>query len=193
MSKRKIFTLINAALFSGCFFLCSCENDADVVNNINKKKTGVEEARKIIITYTLAGKTKSILTAPLMLNVEDAVPYVEFPNTLHADFYNEDGEVESVLTTKYARYKQNQSIVFLKDSVKVINIKNGDTLYTNELYWDRSRKGMEFYTNKPVKIRTKTNIINGEGGMESAQDFKNWHIIRSKNSVIKVSPSKFPG
>ncbi|MEO8772634.1 MAG: LPS export ABC transporter periplasmic protein LptC, partial [Ferruginibacter sp.] len=72
------------------------------------------------------------------------------------------------------------------------NIQKGDTLYCNELYWDRNRKGTEFYTDKPVKIRTKTNIINGEG-MESAQDFKNWHIINTSNSTIKIPSSKFPG
>ena len=128
-----------------------------------------------------------------MLNVEDTVPYVEFPKTLHTDFYNEEGQVESILTAKYAKYKQNQSIVFLRDSVKVINIQKGDTLYCDELYWDRNRRGVEFYTDKPVKIRTKTNIINGEGGMESAQDFKNWHIMETRNSTIKIPASKFPG
>ena len=50
----------------------------------------------------------------------------------------------------------------------------GDTLYCDELWWDRNRTGNEFYTDKPVRIRTKTQIINGTG-MEASQDFKNWH------------------
>lgn len=192
MKKSSFNNIITAALYSGCIFLSACENDPKVVNDLGKKKTGIEEAKNVVINYTMEGKTKSVLTSPLMLNVNDTVPYVEFPRTLHADFYNEEGVVESVLTAKYAKYKQNQSIVFLRDSVKVINIQKGDTLYCNELYWDRNRRGAEFYTDKPVKIRTKTNIINGEG-MESAQDFKNWHIINTSNSTIKIPSSKFPG
>ena len=192
MKKNTLYKIFFAALFTGCIFLCSCENNEAVVNNLNKRKTGIEEAKNINLNYTLAGKTKAILTSPVMLNVDDTVPYVEFPKTLHADFYNESGEVESTLTAKYARYKQNQSIVFLKDSVKVINIQRGDTLYCNELYWDRNRKGTEFYTNKPVRIRTKTQFINGAGGMESAQDFKNWRIIES-TGTLKIPSSKFPG
>lgn len=190
MKKTVFYKIIFAAFFTGCIFLSACENNEDVVNNLSKKKTGIEEARNVVINYTLGGKTKSILTSPLMLNVDDTVPYVEFPKTLHADFYNEEGQVESILTAKYAKYKQNQSIVFLRDSVRVINIQKGDTLYCDELYWDRNRRGTEFYTDKPVRIRTKTQFINGRG-MESAQDFKNWHIIES-SGTIKIEQSKFP-
>ena len=49
------------------------------------------------------------------------MPYYEFPKTLQADFYNEAGIAESKLTALYAKYKETQSIVFLRDSVKVIN------------------------------------------------------------------------
>jgi LPS export ABC transporter protein LptC len=193
MKKSSFYKIIFAAFITGCIFLCACENDAKVVAGLNKKITGVEEAKNVVINYTMEGKTKSVLTSPLMLNVNDTVPYVEFPKTLHADFYNEEGTVESVLTAKYAKYKQNQSIVFLRDSVKVINIQKGDTLYCNELYWDRNRRGTEFYTDKPVKIRTKLQTLNGDAGMESAQDFKNWHLKESREGVIKIPASKFPG
>ena len=184
--------ILYAAFLPGCIFLSACENNAAVVNNLNKRKTGIEEAKNIVLNYTLGGKTKAVLTSPLMLNVDDTVPYVEFPKTLHADFYNEQGEIESTLTANYAKYRQNQSIVFLRDSVKVVNIQKGDTLYSNELYWDRNKTGAEFYTDKPVRIRTKTQFINGAGGMESAQDFKNWRIIES-TGTLKIPSSKFPG
>lgn len=176
----------------GCIFLSACENNANEVNNLNKRKTSVEEATDVVVNYTVGGKTKAILKSPLMLNVNDTVPYVEFPKTLHVDFYNEEGKLESYLVAKYAKYKQNQSIVFLRDSVSVINIEKGDTLHCNELYWDRNRTNNEFYTNKPVRIRTKTQYIDGAGGMESAQDFKNWRIMESSGTV-KIPASKFPG
>jgi LPS export ABC transporter protein LptC len=181
---------ITAALFS-CIFLFSCENDAAKVNNIGKKNTGIEEAKSIVLNYTIGGHSRAILTSPLMLNVQDAVPYVEFPNKLHADFYNEFGKIESIMNAHYAKYTQYQSVVYLKDSVVVINLEKGDTLYCDELFWDRNRLGTEFYTDKPVRIRTKTETINGRG-MESSQDFKNWHIIHSIGN-ISLPANKFPG
>jgi len=183
-------TIIAAACFMGCIFLYACENDPAKVNHLNKKSIGIEEAKDVVLNYTIGGKTKSILKAPLMLNVQTSNPYVEFPKTLHADFYNEAGVMESFLNARYGKYKQSESIIFLKDSVVVINTNKGDTLYCNELFWDRNKPGTEFYTDKPVRIRTKTETINGLG-MEASQNFKNWHILHSVGS-ISVPASKFP-
>ena len=183
--------ILTAAFLMSCIFLWSCENDEAKIKRLGIKKTGVEEAKMIVLNYTIGGKTKAILTAPLMLNVQDAVPYSEFPQTLHANFYNDSGKIESTLNAHYGKYKQYQSIVYLRDSVVVVNLEKGDTLFCDELYWDRNRVGTEFYTDKPVRIRTKTETINGKG-MEASQDFKNWHILQSVGN-ISVPASKFPG
>jgi LPS export ABC transporter protein LptC len=168
--------------------LCGCENNPAEVNDLNSKKAGVEVAKDVRINYTTAGKTKGVLTAPLMYRVQDTLPYIEFPNTVHVDFYK-DSIIESKLDARYAKYIENQSKVFLKDSVRVINTK-GDTLYCEELWWDRNRTNSEFYTTKPVKIRTPTRIIDGTG-MEAKQDFTGWHITNSKGS-LKVRSAEFP-
>lgn len=180
---------IFTALLMGCIFFTSCENDAGTVKEIFTRKLGVEEAKNIKLTFTTGGKTKAILTSPLMLRVQDTTAYIEFPKTLQSDFYSEAGVVESVLTAHYARYKENQEVVFLKDSVKIVNTK-GETLYCNELYWDRNRTGLEFYTDKAVRIRTLTHIIDGVG-MEASQDFKQWHILKS-TGIIRIPSSQFP-
>ena len=191
MRSATIYKILFAAFLPGCIFLCGCENDEKEISNLYSKKLGIEEASDVKLNYTTGGKIKAILTAPLMLRVQDTMPYYEFPKTLHADFYNEAGIAESKLTALYAKYKETQSIVFLRDSVKVINMQKGDTLYCKELYWDRNHTGTEFFTDKPVRIRTKTQVLDGVG-MESSQDFNNWHIIKP-TGILNVASSKFPG
>jgi hypothetical protein len=185
------FIQIFAALATGCIFLFSCENSAKEIEDLTQKKLGVEEAVKVNVNYTLGGKAKAILQAPVMLRVQDTMPYVEFPNKIHVDFYNDSTKIESILDAKYGRYIESQSKVLLKDSVRFIGLKNGDTLYCNELYWDRNRPVYQFYTDKPVQIRTKMQIINGTG-FETSQDFKDKHVINPTNSFIKVPSSQFP-
>ncbi len=182
---------IASPIIVACICLASCENDPGAVRNVTSKKLGVEEGKNITLNYTVGGKVKTVLTAPVMLRVQEPDQYIEFPQTLKAFFYNENGEAESKLSARYGRYRENEEIVYLRDSVVVINFQKGDTLYSDEMYWDRSRTGAEFYTNKPVKIRTKTQVINGIG-MEASQDFRNHHVIEV-TGVIAVPSSKFPG
>jgi LPS export ABC transporter protein LptC len=151
----------------------------------------VEEAVQVNINYTLSGKTKAILTAPIMLRVQDSIPFVEFPKKIHVDFYNDSTKIESILDAKYARYIETQSKILLKDSVRFIGLNTGDTLYCDELYWDRNRNTYQFYTDKPVRIRTRMQVINGTG-FETSQDFKDKHVFNPTNSVIKVPSSQFP-
>ena len=183
---QKTATLI---LCTALFF--SCENDPNVVKSLNAKNLDVEEAVKVDINYTMAGNAKAKLLSPLMLRVQDTVPYVEFPKTLHVDFYNDSGVIESRLDARYAKYLESQSKVLLRDSVRFIGLKNGDTLYCDELYWDRNRPVYQFYTDKPVQIRTKMQSQNGIG-FETSQDFKDKVLYKVTNSVIRVPASQFP-
>lgn len=180
----------NCFLFSFLFLvLASCGNTDKELEEYNAKALGIEEIKNADINYTLGGKAKAKLRSPLMLRVQEASPYVEFPKNLHVDFFNETGAVDSRLDARYGKYYELESRVFLKDSVKVVNVM-GDTLYCNELWWDRNRKGNEFYTDKPVRIRRKLQIIDGVG-MDASQDFKAWHIINPVG-VINVSNAQFP-
>ncbi len=179
------YTILRKPLAALCIVsvaFAACENSQEDVFNFNRKKLTVETAKDVNIQYSMAGRIKAILTAPLLKRVQDSVFYAEFPNKVHVDFYNEFKQKESVLDALYARYNENDKKVFLKDSIRVINILKGDTLYCNELYWDRSRIGNEFYTDKPVKVRTRTIRQDGTG-MNASQDFKNWAITYPVGSM----------
>ncbi|HEY5408076.1 MAG TPA: LPS export ABC transporter periplasmic protein LptC [Ginsengibacter sp.] len=181
--------LIQAAFITGCIFIGSCENSLQDLNQFTEKKVGVEEAKDVTIIYSLGDKTKARLTAPYMLRHQESAPYIEFTKTLHTDFFDDSLRIESKMNAHYGRYMEEESKVFLKDSVVVFNVK-GDTLYCDELYWDRAKTGKEFYTDKPVRIRTPSQIIDGDG-LDAPQDFKSWHIINGRG-FVRVNSAEFP-
>ena len=181
--------LMVATLITGCFFISSCENSREQIDKLTSKSIAVEEAKQVDIIYSLGDKTRSRLSAPYMLRHQERIPYIEFTKTVHADFYDDSLRIESRLNAHYGKYMETESKVFLKDSVVVFNTK-GDTLFCNELYWDRSNPGREFYTDKPVRIRTPTQIIDGDG-LDAPQDFKSWHIINGRG-LVRVSSKEFP-
>ena len=184
----KIFKMATVSI--SCFFIIGCENSDEQIRALTSRRVGVEEAKQVIIDYSVAGKAKAKLSAPLMLHYQDTLPYFEFTKSIHADFFDSNMVIESKMDAHYARYMETQNTVFLRDSVKVVNTL-GDTLYCKELYWDRSKIGHEFYTDKPVRIRTRTQVIDGDG-LDSPQDFKDWHIIHPRG-FLNVPNSQFPG
>lgn len=180
---------IHAVFITICVLFSSCENSLQDLNQFTEKTVGVEEAKGVTIIYSLGDKTKAKLTAPYMLRHEETTPYIEFTKTLHTDFFDDSLRIESRLNAHYGKYMEEESKVFLKDSVVVFNVK-GDTLYCDELYWDRAKTGKEFYTDKPVRIRTPSQIIDGDG-LDAPQDFKSWHIINGRG-FVRISSSEFP-
>ena len=182
-------TKIVAALFFGCFFVCSCENDMREVQNLSKKSIGVEEGKEIESYLSQEGKVKAKLTAPLMLRYQNDTPKVEFPKTLRVDFYNDSTKVESKLFAKYGRYLENENKVFLRDSVIVFNM-TGDTLICKELYWDQLKA--KFYTDKNVIIRKPDQKVYGTG-LDADQDFKNITIKNVHDSYLNIPDSSFLG
>ena len=180
-----------AALLVGCFFITlpACENSEKEMMALTSRRIGVEEANEVSINYTLGGKIKSKLSAPLMLRHQDTIPYIEFPKSIHGDFYNDQMVIETKLDAKYGRYIESQSNIFMKDSVRVFN-NNGDTLYSSELYWDRNHVGKEFHTDKAVSIRGKANTREGVG-FEASQDLHNW-VIYKPSGITTLPTSQFP-
>jgi hypothetical protein len=99
--------------------LIACENDYDQIQDLQRKKLTVDEVIKVESYLSQAGVVKAKLTAPYMLRFYDSVPRVEFPRTLHVDFYNDSMAIESYLDAKKGFYYEQQNRVILNDSVVV--------------------------------------------------------------------------
>ena len=171
----------------GCFFVYSCENKMEDVQNLGKKTIGIEEGKQIESFLSQGGKVKAKLMAPLMLRYQTDTAKVEFPKNLRVDFYNDSTTIESKLFAKYGNYLENENKVFLRDSVIVFNVL-GDTLICKELYWDQVKA--TFYTDKKVIIRKRDQKIYGSG-LVADQNFQ-WFTIKDvHNSYINIPDSSF--
>ncbi|TDH20889.1 LPS export ABC transporter periplasmic protein LptC [Segetibacter sp. 3557_3] len=180
ISRFIVHKRVLAALLTGCFFVLSCENDMSAVQELSKKKIGVEEAKNIESYLSQDAKLKAKLTAPSMLRYQFDTPKVEFPKSLHVNFYNDSLKVESELSADYGRYLENENKVFLRDSVVVFN-KVGDTLHCKELYWDQRQES--FYTDKNVILLQPSQKLYGKG-LRARQDFKGFTIIDPTGFIL---------
>lgn len=169
--------------------MTACENDVKKIDALLKNRAAIEEAYKIEAYLSQTGLTKAKLTAPYMKVFQGDSPYVEYPKTLHVDFYKDSIKIESFLDARYAKYFQLSRKVLLKDSVVVININNKDTLRTSELWWDMETH--EIYTDKRVRIYQSDKTIFGQFGLRAAQDLSRYDIFNTSGQVL-VPPSGIP-
>ena len=177
-----------AALLTSCFFVWGCENDQKVIREMTEKKIMTEEAKDMESFLSQDGIMKAKLTSPLMLRVLDDTIYIEFPKTLHIDFFDSTSVVESRVDAKYGKYYENLNKAFLRDSVVVIN-NQGDTLKCPDLWWDQDKK--LFYTDKYAEYHSRDKHIYGGKGMEATQDLKTI-IFKQPTGTVLVSDSGLP-
>lgn len=185
IGKSKVSALLWCCLFFG-LMLGACENSPEDLASLSKNRIAVEEAKTIESYLSQGGKMKARLTAPIMNRYQTDSPYIEFPASLHVDFYNDSLKVESELFSKYGRYRESEQRVFLKDSVLVFNNRQ-DTLKCEELWWDQNKE--IFYTEKDVEIHQPDKIIYGKG-LEADQSF-NWYLIKQITGQVMVPKGGF--
>ena len=196
MTNTTRYTILKIAVacLSSCFFMTSCENDVDAVKALGTRVIGIDVGKDVAIYISNDGKLGAKLTSPLMNRyLEDSSKMIEFPLSIHVDFYKDSNQVESQLSAKYAKYKETENIVFLKEDVIIFNTL-GDTLWCKEMYWDQNTG--KFYTEKDVVVKQHNPLAKIYGkGLEANQNLTDIRIFKPQSNsyaIIQDSSSLNP-
>lgn len=167
----------------------SCKNDPKEINALTGKNQILEDkARDVIIIRSVKGKVQLRLFAHEFIRNEGAKPpYIDLKNGVRAEVYDDSGRVSSVITAGYARGYELENNLLLRDSVLIVN-KKGEQLLTDELIWNQQMS--KFFTEKPVKIITATQITYGDG-LEANQDFS-WYQIKHLHGTVQMDKNEVP-
>lgn len=99
----------------------------------------------------------------------------EWPKGFYIEWYNSRGQVTSFFSANYVYYTKSENLYRAEGNVVVKSIVKQDQLNTEELFWNQDEE--RFYTDKFVTINSEDEVHTGEG-MESNQDFTDYHIIK---------------
>ena len=187
MTNTTRYTILKIAVacLSSCFFMTSCENDVDAVKALGARISGIDVGKDVAIYISNDGKLGAKLTSPLMNRyLEDSSKMIEFPLSIHVDFYKDSNQVESQLSAKYAKYKETENIVFLKEDVIIFNTL-GDTLWCKEMYWDQNTG--KFYTEKDVVVKQHNPLAKIYGkGLEANQNLTDIRIFKPQSNSYAI-------
>jgi LPS export ABC transporter protein LptC len=182
-----------AALLCGAALLFfGCVNDIETIKAFSSTETlPVIQAENYETTFTDSGVVRFFLKTPELLRFEsEGQSFVEFPQGLELVKYDNNRQIISRITARYAKQFVKDNRWEAKNDVVAVNMA-GDTLKTEHLIWDE-RNG-KIYSEQYVKIVRPDQIITGIG-FESDQSMQNWRIKNPRGTIyVQVNRSGPPG
>ena len=144
----------------GIFF--SCTNDLDKVRRVTTHPDNPDETSELLhIIYTDSGQAQIEIYATIAETYSSPTRITKFKDGLRVNFYNEEGKVGSILTSKYGQIDEESGNITVRDSVRLENVEDKRVMETEVLYWDKG--GDSIYTDKKVTITSKDMILTGIG------------------------------
>lgn len=169
--------------------MLSCRNDPEKIKLLTGKGNFHEDrAENITGIYSKKGIVKARLYAlEYVKNSGAKPPYTDLNRQLKVEFYNDSGVLDNVLTADSCRIYDVEGNALVWGNVQIVSAK-GETLNTEELAWNN--KIERFFTEKPVKITTGSEVLYGNG-LEANQDFT-WYQITNPKGSVKVKKEEVP-
>lgn len=176
---RWMITAFMASMIVLC--LGSCKTDFDKIkkfSNITELPYVMAEDYEVIHSDSTVIKYK-IKTPEIIIHNNVKESYTEFPQGVVITQYDNHMNVTSHITSRYAKYFDDDERWEAKNEVVVIN-PQGDTLKTDYLVWDR--KKAKIYSDQFVKIIQKDRITMGTS-FEANQDFTEYTFKNLKGEM----------
>ena len=182
IKKRRYSEISIATLIMGVAMLFfSCANKIEKIKEFSKSDDAPSmEAEGFEMIYSDSTIIRFKIQAKKLQNYDkEQEPFMEFPEGIEIEKYDETMNIISKITSDYARYFENEKKWIAKNNVVVINMQ-GDSLITEELIWEENKELL--YSEQFVKIIRKDQIITGIG-FESDQEMSNWEIKKVKGQI----------
>lgn len=161
-------------IFFSLLLLIGCEDEKvkpSINFSVDVQELPAQESWNAKVLFTDSGRTTAILYAG-HLRIFTGARETLLDSSVKVEFYNDEGKISTVLTSKRGRVDDITQNLYAIDDVVAIN-DSGVTLLTEELMWRNDDR--KILSNKFVKIITSTENIEGFG-FESNQNLSNYVI-----------------
>lgn len=181
---KKIPLLFIPAVFFAAGMFFSCENDLEKV----KKVTASDDTPDEIVTnlhtlYSDSGQVKFELIASRMERFSEPEDKQLFKNGFEVNFYRNDTNKIASLKAEYGELSDVKKSFFARNNVTFTNYEKGQTLHTEELFWDQAAKRIR--TEKFFRIDGNDGYWAEGYGMETDELFQDYIMHKVTASYNK--------
>ena len=161
----------------------SCKNDIEKVKSFDKFTTApVESAKDITVIRSDSGNIQMLMTSKQLDRYEGEQMYTKFPKGLKVLFYDQMKMVKTILTANYAINYEDRRVLEANNNVVIVDIKKGDTIYTEQIIWDQNRRVI--YSSTPVKRVNKDGSTLYGDGFDADESFESYQLRRPRGSMV---------
>lgn len=183
-----IHKVVALSLAGSAILLVACSDPAPVEQQSNESVM-TEHSVDLTMLMTENGIKSYRFRTPLLEGYKLAKePYMEFREGVDIETYKEDTTaVDSHLSADYAIFFEERKLWEAKGNVVARNSK-GETLYTQQLFWDQKSK--RIYSNVDCKVEMGSDYWYGEG-FESDESMNDWHFRRYRGRMwVDTEPTR---
>ena len=141
-----------------------------------------ESANDVAITFSDSGKVSFEIFAPLLNKYNGDSPYMDCPEGIKIISYDAAGKQEAVLTSKYAISEEVTQRMEARTHVIITNVKNGDTLKTEKIIWDKANK--RIYSDVEVRQIRSDGTVNIGDGFDADERFTKYTVRNPRGEII---------
>ena len=174
-----------ATALAVAFVVYSCKGSLSEAEKLDLNVTPIQVVEDMFFVQTENGVLKTRVEAPrLEVYEQDSLSFDLFPQGVHFFGYAEDGSVETTIVSGKARHDKriggkDKEIWSVFDHVVIRNVIKQETMETDTLYWDQTKK--EIYTDCYIRMFSKDGFMQGYG-MRSDEHARNAIIYKPFNS-----------
>lgn len=168
-------------LACGCLLGTGCTNNIDQVRFFDRKVLPQQALTTAQILRSQNGKVQSAITAPTIeqYNVPDARTI--YPDGIYVVFFSDSGDTNGSLRANYAISWDQPPVMLARDSVVIINYQSGDTVYLQELVWNR--EAGRIFSNYPLEAHNGQQVTYGDS-FHSDDSLHHMQIINQRGVFV---------
>lgn len=168
-----------------CALLFSCGEGDLTEKDFQPYEGPISIIENFELTYSDSAKIKVRLMAKKQLEYTNGDR--NFPEGVYIEFYSKEEVLETTLQANTGTLDGETNIYTAVGDVKIHNILQSKSLFSEELHWDPAKEII--YTDKNVIIIQNGEKITGTG-LEASQDFETYEIKNPKGSFTIDNPEE---
>lgn len=175
---NKVRNGVSALFLTSC--LLACGNDIEKTKIFEPQNLPDNTIKNAKVQRSENGTLQMLMNAPLIEQYSKPEPKTEYRKGVYMRFFNGTRRPTATLRARYAVTYDRTGTMMVRDSVVIVDLQRGDTVYLKDLTWNKQEH--RIYTDKPVRSKNGQRVTLGDS-FESDDAFNAPIIVHQRGRI----------